>query len=286
MTPADLFVRRASSTPRCRKAGPCTLREAIDRSAGLIGRYANHWLYHDARGDEILAVVRYQAEDGKQIRPFSRNEAGSWKLGCPAGRLPLYRLPEVIPAETVVVVEGEKCADRLRELGLVGTTSAFGAGSARRSDWSPLAGKEVLIVPDEDRPGSDYARDVARSLAGQTPRPSVRILRLPGLGEGEDIEQWIDRQEGGIAEIRAAFDDLVRRSAAPPEDEGRPGELDRAVSFLDEQTVAGPVPSREMERRAAQAGISKRTLDRAKGPAGVESRRLPGGTGWSFCRIG
>jgi hypothetical protein len=252
-----------------------------------IGLDPRYWVYHDASGHEVLAVARYRAKSGhKEIRPFRRGEDGSWKIGRPPGKLPVYRRGEVLRAGTVVIVEGEKCADLAHRIGLCATTSAFGAGSAGRTDWSPLAGKEAVLVPDEDEAGRRYAREVARALAELDPPASVRVLRLPGLARGEDIEQWLDRQPGGFEGARAAFDDLVQRLAAPPKAEGRPSELERAIAFLTEQTIAGPVPSRVVEERAERVGISKRTLARAKGPAGVESRRLSGRPGWSYCRPG
>jgi hypothetical protein len=61
---------------------------------------------------------------------------------------PLYRLPEIPSAPRVIVTEGEKAADAARCLGFVATTSAGGSGAATKTDWRPLAGKEVWILPD------------------------------------------------------------------------------------------------------------------------------------------
>ena len=161
----------------------------------------------------------------------------------------------------------------------------LGAQGAGKTDWSPLKGKKVVIVPDHDKAGAQYAREVARALTKLNPPASVMILDLPGQAEGEDIEQWIDRQSGGFAGARVAFDELVRRFAEPPEVAGRRSELARAVTFLAEQVVDGPVPSTVVEDRARLGGFSKRTLARAKTRAGVESRRLPGRCGWWYCRF-
>ena len=61
------------------------------------------------------------------------------------------------------------------------------------SDWSPLAGRQVAILGDEDKDGADYAAKVAALLAALDPPAEVRIVRLPGLSAGEDIEQWAAR---------------------------------------------------------------------------------------------
>ena len=44
------------------------------------------------------------------------------------------------------------------------TTSSGGAGAAGKTDWSPLAGRTVLIWPDADEAGLKYAGDVAKRL--------------------------------------------------------------------------------------------------------------------------
>ena len=67
--------------------------------------------------------------------------------------------------ETVVVCEGEKCADALRNLGVLAITSgAGGARAALKSDWQPLARRKVLIWPDHDEPGIAYAQTVLQEF--------------------------------------------------------------------------------------------------------------------------
>ena len=77
-------------------------------------------------------------------------------------------------------------------LGLVATTSAHGSKSPQKTDWSSLAGKTVVIVPDQDTPGKAYAEAVAGILHGLDPRPEIRILDLPPGSKGDDIEQWLE----------------------------------------------------------------------------------------------
>ena len=49
-----------------------------------------------------------------------------------------------------------------------------------------------MILPDHDEAGEKYAQVVAEILTALDPRPDVRILRLPDLGDGDDIEQWLE----------------------------------------------------------------------------------------------
>jgi putative DNA primase/helicase len=54
-----------------------------------------------------------------------------------------------------------------------------------------LAGKAVLILPDNDEPGRKHGRDVAASLAKIA--KSVRVLELPGLPDKGDVADWLEQ---------------------------------------------------------------------------------------------
>jgi len=130
---------------------------------------------------------------------------------------PLYGLPDVAAAPRVFVTEGEKAADAARLLGFVATTSAHGSQSASKTDWTPLAGKEVVILPDNDAAGADYANDVARRLSECEPRPTVKIVALPGLPESGDIADLVEAAgETGLDALRREIE-AAAESASPVE---------------------------------------------------------------------
>ncbi len=52
--------------------------------------------------------------------------------------------------------------------------------------------------------------------------------------------------------------------------------VDEAGAFLDDLLADGPVPSREVQRQADEAGISRSTLRRAKTARGVVVRKQGG----------
>ena len=105
------------------------------------------------------------------------------------------------------------------------TTSAHGASSAHKSDWAALAGRDVVIFPDHDPEGERYAEAVRRELAGQSPRPTVRVVRLRDLWgtdepipEGGDAAEWhcrgpLDAPPSGSYTLRACHGHA--RSALP-----------------------------------------------------------------------
>lgn len=144
------------------------------------------------------AVFRFDPPgQRKEYRPVHRTAEG-WAIGDPPGQWPLYRLRGLTSARRIYICEGEKAADRAREIGATATTSAHGAKSAHKTDWRPLAGREVVILPDHDTGGEAYASDVVAELAKLEPRPTVRIVRLADLWrtkapipEGGDMDEWL-----------------------------------------------------------------------------------------------
>jgi hypothetical protein len=161
-------------------------------------------------------VLRWDREDGsKEIRPAWRF-GERWRLTYPETR-PLYGLDRltVAPDDTVYVVEGEKCAELLSTLGLTATTSPAGAKAAERADWSPLAGRNVVVLPDADDPGRGYAAAVHEHLARLDPPAKACTVALPGLGDGEDAVEFVGRVHGGdLAAGRKAIEELAERAIA------------------------------------------------------------------------
>lgn len=189
---------------------------------------AASWTYHRADGTEAGRVLRFEngttdpdtGKPEKTIRPLAK-VAGGWRIGKPEGGFPLYRLRELLaaPADaTVYVCEGEKATDALAGLGLPVTTCAHGAKSADKADWSPLAGRRVAIVPDNDEAGQGYADTIARAVLALEPPGKPYLLELPDLPPKGDAWEFIEdrRTDKGMgdSEIRAEVEALA--AAAPP----------------------------------------------------------------------
>ena len=98
--------------------------------------------------------------------------------------------------QTIFIVEGEKDANALWDLGVPATCNAGGAGKWRDEFAQHLAGANVVVVPDNDDVGRDHAEKVARSLHGIA--ASVKIVDLPDLPEHGDASDWL--AAGGTVE--------------------------------------------------------------------------------------
>jgi hypothetical protein len=156
-------------------------------------------------------IVRWDTAHGKDIRPVSKTAEG-WIIGGMPEPRPLYRLPDLLARseEQVYVCEGEEAADAAATLGLLATTSPHGCESASKADWRPLAGREVVILPDNDDAGQGYARDVASILVRLQPAAKVKIVDLPGLPAKGDIYDWLEDHDGSEPDsLRAIIESLV-----------------------------------------------------------------------------
>ena len=157
--------------------------------------------YRNAQSDPVFEVVR--RTEGRQKRFLQRHhdESGRqvWKLP-PEGRGLPYRYPEVLQVitsgEVVIIVEGEKDADRLAQLGFNGATCNAGGAKKwlRKHSDALLAGCQVVIIPDHDKPGLEHARKVASKALLQR-ASSVRVVKLGYQIEklhGRDISDWLN----------------------------------------------------------------------------------------------
>jgi len=174
------------------------------------------WRYRNAEGSGAGAVFRWNLPDGgKEIRQVSAVREGWITSAMPEPR-PLYRLPELVESAEVWICEGEKSADAAVSLGLVATTSAGGSGAAVKSDWSPLHGKRVYILPDNDEPGAKFAVTVAGLIRKEAPNATIEVKWLkddwPEIPEAGDVFDWQEQFDSADAEtLRNRLQALANR---------------------------------------------------------------------------
>ena len=235
------FLRMPTTAPKAggkSSAGGRTFPtpEAAARSAAnaLGGTVAKLWPYHDAGGNVVAYACRVDTptpegeKQNKEFRPVTRSGT-QWTLRGMDEPRPLYDLPGILTADKsskIFVVEGEKAGDAGRSIGLTCTTSFGGAKGPHKTDWEPLAGRTVVIVPDNDEAGEGYAAKVADLLAKLTPRPVVRVLRLPKLPLKGDLADFIDLREAAEPdELRFEIERLAESAplAAMPSNDASDG---------------------------------------------------------------
>ena len=146
--------------------------------------------YMDARGHLVYQVVRFSPKDFRGRRPNPDNPSEFiWNMQG-IDRV-LYNLAEVITAEEVVCVEGEKDADTLKTIGVCATTHAGGTGGTEKSIptyMASLKGKTIYICADNDDPGRESADKLAAALKGV----SARVLKIAVPTLHKDISDYLD----------------------------------------------------------------------------------------------
>lgn len=192
------------------------------------------YIYRRANGENHLRVTR---KPGPSKSFFQSHWNGTeWVSGLKRAdgsktpRIPyaLDHLANDPEKQPVLWTEGEKDSDRAGLLGVLATTSPGGASQARhldRESLNVLSGRRVVIVPDNDEPGSKYARDIRRLL--EKAGAHVTIRELDGVGEGGDLSDWLDLGND-IQELFAPQD---------PTEEGAPKRL--SGSHLDKLLQLG-----------------------------------------------
>ncbi|WP_322528691.1 DUF927 domain-containing protein [Salinicola sp. LHM] len=189
------------------------------------------WRYLDSAGHLLMIVDRHhlppalgQTKPSKVFSPLTwwRRTAtgeGKWqRKGLPDPR-PLLNLDRLAanPGAPVVVCEGEKSADAAADLmpEYVATCWPNGAQSASKADWTPLAGRNVVLWPDNDQAGIECMEALATRLQS-VGVASVRLMRLDHF---DRLADWDGEQaafkEGGEWQEHDDAADLLGRAWSP-----------------------------------------------------------------------
>ena len=169
----------------------------------------------------ILLVVRFTLENGKKALRRMTWTGSEWMPGgsTDRGPVPLYNLPPLLKHfdSHVLILEGEKCVKAAfkMDLGRIPTCPLGGSNAAPLTDWSPLKGRDVLILPDNDNAGVTFALQV-QDMAGRAGASNVSILKpltvwqhMGGAGEpppGWDIASPMpEPQPAGVQEQSPDF---------------------------------------------------------------------------------
>lgn len=260
--------RRNSPAPATTAKCHSTAAEVLRSLERKHGKATGRWIYKAADGTPCGVVARFDKADGKTYLPISKRNGGWTAKGMERPR-PLYRLPELLAAdaaELVFVCEGEKATDAAVAAGLLATTSPHGAKAAAASDWQALTGREVVLLPDHNTAGEDYAAEVAK-LAREAGAAAVRVVRL--------AEHWAEMPAGGdladylahLGDAEAAGRTVRELAAAAPEmppppaeangdaapDAASAGELELPEAFRPFPVGALPEPLGRFVSESAEA---------------------------------
>lgn len=199
-SPRQIAAPRAVSSPN-----PVTLPTTLPPTAGA----ESVWTYSDT-----FLICRFP---GKKIRPLTWTGA-EWEWKAPKGTRPLLHLQQLLdnPGAPVLLVEGEKTRDAAAQLFpmVLCTTWSGGCKAIGKTDFTPLAGRRIILWPDNDRPGLEAMRGLAQQLL-ELPDTTVRIVANPeDAPEGWDIAdaQWTPQEAAAYA--KANTTDVAKEEKA------------------------------------------------------------------------
>jgi DNA primase len=199
----SLSITDAGDKPLVKCHAGCDQAAVVDalKALGL-------WPEHEQRPETIEAIYDYTDEHGDLLYQIVRKPGKKFLQRYPDGaggwiwkkhpRQVLYHLREVLGNPIVFVVEGERDVETLRSHGFVATCEAGGA----KAPWLPqftealarpvlIEGeefkREVILIPDNDKPGRQRVLRIARALKGKVAR--LVILTLEGHGV-KDVSDW------------------------------------------------------------------------------------------------
>jgi hypothetical protein len=201
--------------------------------------------YRDERGVLLYQSVRFEPKDFRQRRPAGKDK---WAWNLQGVRRVLYNLPELLaapPERPVFVVEGEKDVENLRQIEVLATTNAMGAGKWLPEYGEALRGRHVVVLPDNDRAGREHAEAVARSLDGVA--ASVLVVEPPGLPEKGNVSDWLAAEGNDkrrLLELVAAAQDSF---SVPPPREGTENELKEPFRVIPCSQLEGTAEERQWQ---------------------------------------
>lgn len=148
---------------------------------------AKQYDYYDSDGVLRYQVQRFEPKTFRQRRP---DDKGGWLYNLNDVEALPYNLVGMMqnPDAPVFIVEGEKAAERLCQLGLVASTNHGGA-----KNWKPelnqyFKGRNVIVLPDNDDAGRAHADVVISQLYGTA--NAIKRVDLPG-DEKDDVVDWL-----------------------------------------------------------------------------------------------
>lgn len=185
----------------------------------------NLYCYESANGEPLFYVERFDQADGKKFFcPYSYDKNKGWVKKAHAKNRPLYNLPTIKDKETVIIVEGEKCANSLYSIIRASTKSTVvswqgGAQAVNKTDWSVLENKKIIIWPDNDTQGFKAMEEIAE-LVSPVAR-SVHYLDVKEKPHKWDAYEAIQVDLINNIEKITAFINECRAEYTPPQNKNQ-----------------------------------------------------------------
>ena len=227
--------RGRNKKPSARGGARVNDDDPFPTQAAFLARYESRWKKLPSWAE---STHPYATPDGVEHFVFARGEkpakgGASRRLGyysyderlkkysptrgtARGEKLHLYgvlRLAD-LPDAKVLVVEGERVQEVVQEVfcaRCVVVTWSGGCGAFRGTDWTPLRGRDVVVVADEDAEGRKAAVGLSELLCSdEVGASSVSVSQPRGHGKGYDLRDVIEAVGDDAASRLAAANDYIK----------------------------------------------------------------------------
>lgn len=130
-------------------------------------KYIEHYTYKDQNDKYLYTKIKFMQEDGKKTFRYVVIGKNGWENGRGGKKPVLYRLNKVVQAikdgHPVYIVEGEKDVHTLETMGYTATTTG-GASTWEKEYNKYFIAATVIILPDNDESGKNYANEIIKGI--------------------------------------------------------------------------------------------------------------------------
>lgn len=251
--------------------------------------------FHASGGNPSrLHYVKGRRDDKGKTLPFDPS-IDMAELADAARDIPNLQILILDPVVSAISGDSNKTGDVRRDLQpVVDLAACLGAAVLGVTHFTKgSAGRDPLERVTGSHAFGAVARLVmatAKGAEASDPRRLVRVksnIGLDGDGFEYDLVQvpldkypgvygqrinWGEPLVGTAAELLAEVEGPERDKASP--------ECERAAEWLEERLGAAPVPAKQVQQDALMAGLSWKTVNRAKRSLGIKPRKTGMGGGW------
>lgn len=184
------------------------------RNGQPLGKPVKIWTFRTSGGLPWYYEARYEITDEetgdikKEPRVFTYAQRGEepakWSVMHHPSPRPIYGLDRIAQTTGQVIIgEGPNKAEAIQQLfpSLAATGWTGGAKAWSKSDWSPVAGRTIILWPDADEPGRTAMAGLAQHLI--TLGCTCYILDTSDLAPGWDAADAV--REGWTGDKALAF---------------------------------------------------------------------------------
>lgn len=196
-----VLTKKGTNKPKHVPAPKGSRPEYLSRGPVTV-RLNQVWVYNNEHGFPIQCDCRINNKDGtKEVIPMLY-DGEKWYPKALSNNRKLYNLDKILDektiSKTVIISEGCKTADAISVYfpNYVSTTWQGGCNAFKKTDWSPLYGRKIIIVPDADDCGLKAAENIAAILTAKN--CSVRLVNMDAMQRIKKGWDFADALDGNM----------------------------------------------------------------------------------------